>query len=467
MYVGFLNDTIFKKKTTVGAAATTYGQCTVDKKLLTYFNKEMVVTDPRSSRLNLGGKIVKGTISFHYDGNRHIDLDNPSKDDLFKHLTVEDLKIFFTILEMVHLANGASQDELNTNLYELGSVRAYYIKDSLKLARTVVSGTIYDIDGLTPETQISLVTHFTFDIKFPDRDIETFKVFLDRATFLDSYPYSTINNVILPCDPAYLLDPSRIDGTIDALVKAGMYSFKDLDPSIVSDDHTGLLTYTTKYYSRTGSGSVAVHYLPFGILYQGAKPPTLQIREAIRNELFKEGLASEEIWESILPDIFVTASFYLIPIWDNQVRRPQGYIYPSVVPVRKITNAITTLFPDMSEDFIKQYQELLTLGQSEIFITSIPDLLNENDNYSILENHPTYQYHLSQDGSAFLNQDAVTRDFNIRLNRALAVAFGLELHDEIITLTVDGITWHSFTSTRVEYNVLSKASYDALFNDNE
>lgn len=466
MYVGFLNDTIFKKKTAVGSAATTYGQCVIDKKLLTYFNKEMIITDPRSSRLNLGGKVVKGTLSFHYDGNRHSVPNNPSKDDLFKYLTVDDLKAFFTIVEMVSLANGSSQDELNTNLYDLGSIKSYYIKDSLKLARTVVSSVIYDIDGLTPETQISLVTFFTVDIKFPDREIETFKVYLDRETFLESYPYSTINNVILPCDPTYLLDPSRIDGTVDALVKAGSYSFKDLDPSIIADDHTGLLTYTTKYYSRAGSGAMLVHYLPFGILYQGAKPPTLQMREAIRNELFKEGLASEEIWESILPDIFVTASFYLIPIWDNQIRRPQGYIYPSVVPVKKIQDAITTLFPSMSQDFIKEHQELLTIGQSEIFITSIPDLLNEDSNYSILEIHPTYQYHLSQDGSAFLNQDAVTRDFNIRLNRALAVAFGTELHDEVITTTLDGLTWHTFTSSRVEYNVLSKASYDALFGTN-
>ncbi len=462
MYVGFLNDTIFRKKTTIDTTATVYKQCVIDKKIQTYFNKETIITDPRPSRLHLGGKVVTGELSFHYDGKRHAP-DNIPDVDLFRQLDEDQLKAFFIVVETVALANGSSQDELNTNLYTSGATKEYYVRDTLRLSRHIVPATVYDIDGLTPETLISLVTHFDFTLSFPEKDPVEFRIFLDRDDFLSSYPYSTITNVIVPCDPAYLLDPRRIDGTIDALVKSGTYSFKDLDPSIGVDDHTGLLTYTTRYISSLKSGSTSVHMLPFGILYQGAKPTSLQIREAIRNELFAEGLASENLWEACLPDIFITAQFYIIPAWDNQVRRPQGYVYPSIISAEKVNKLISTVLPDLDSVYIKQYQEILTLGYSEIFLSSIPDPLNSEEHFAILDCHPTYQYHMSQDGTAFLNQDNSTRDFNIKLNRALAVAFGAEVHPEVLTQTVDGLTWHTFSCARVEYHILSKASYNRAF----
>lgn len=462
MYVGFLNDTMFKKQEVVYQADQIYNQLVADRQLRNYFNVEMVVNDNRSKRLTLGGKIVPGKLSYHYDGKRHEVPDNRQKDDMFKYLSNAEIEGFFNIVEMIAFANGASESELNTNLSSMSITNKYYINNSLVLSKNVVAGTIYNLDGLTPTTKISLVTWFQFDVEFPDRDPETIKVFLDRPSFMADYPYTTINNVIMPCDPIYILEPSKIPGITDAVIKSSEFSFKDLDPSIVNDDHTGLLTYFTKYITKSKLETTIAQMLPFGILYQGAKPTSLAIREAIRNEILKLDLATQTIWETILPDLFVTAQFFMVPIWDNYTVRPQGILYPSVINAEKLVSVIPAIFSQLDSKYIEKYQEIITCGQSELFIATIPDPLNK-DEFSILKKHPTYQLHMAQDGNAFVNQDPATRDFNQRFNRAMAVACGSETQWDVITQKIDDLTWHSFTAAKTEYNVLSQESYFDFF----
>lgn len=460
-YVGFLDDTMFKRQSMVGRSNQIYDQCVVDRQLANYFNVDMVVQDPRAERLALGGKVVKGKLAFHYDGKRH-ENENPNKDDSFRHIGKESLERFFNIVEMVAMANGASAAELNSNLMNSILTKDLYVNESLTLSRKVVSGTIYDIDGLTAETQISLVTWFQFDVMFPDRGMDTIKIFLDRASFMEDYPYSTINNVILPCDPLYILEPSKLDGVIPAVIKSSEFSFKDLDPSIVGEDHSGLMTYMTKFLTKSKQETTLAQLLPFGILYQGAKPSSLQIREAIRKEILTGDLATESVWEAILPDLFVVAQFFIVPIWDNFTVRPNGILYPSVINAHKCETIIPKLFPEMTSKYIEDYTEYLTCGQSELFLVSIPDPLNK-DEFSIQKKHPTYQLHMAQDGQSFINQDPSTREFNTRLNRAMAVACGLEVQSDVVTQEIDGNTWHSFTSAKTEYHILSKTSYAAVF----
>jgi hypothetical protein len=137
--------------------------------------------------------------------------------------------------------------------------------------------------------------------------------------------------------------------------------------------------------------------------------------------------------------------------------RPDGRRFPSIINVTKITTIINTIFPNMDESFIKSYQELLSIGQSEIYITSVPDFLNEKD-FSIFNIHPTYQYHTSQD-PAFAYQDPDTKQFNILLNRCMSVLFGETVSEDIIENIIDDKKYRSFTCANVEYHVLTEESY--------
>ena len=459
LYVGYLNDPLFRRRTAYMESDKVYPQCVVDRRLANYFHKQVALTDRRESRLQFSGKALAGTLSFHYDGDKY-------ENDIFVDMSKSHLDTVFNIIDMVFLANGSGEEELNGILVNTEYTKSIYVKDTLILSRKAVKATMYDIDSETPEKTISMPTYFQFTISLGTGNTHSIKVYLDRESFLAEYPYSTINNVILPCDHAYILDPSLFEGNVDALIKSTSYSLSDLDPSIITDDHTSLFTYYTRYITKSKQNVTQTSMLPFGILYQGKRPTTLEIREAIREEILRPGIAPQTVWETILPDIFVTAQFFICPIWDNYTARANGVLYPSVVNAKKYIDAIRTLFPDMDRDYIDKYQEMLVCGQSELFLTSIPDPSNA-DEFSILKKHPTYQLHMSQAGNAFINQDPETRDFNTRLNRAMAVACGMEVQSDILTQEFDGKTWHSFTSSKTEYHILSELSYNELFDVDE
>src|SRR5699024_5117819 len=122
-------------------------------------------------------------------------------------------------------------------------------------------------------------------------------------------------------------------------------------------------------------------------------------------------------------DLFVVGIFYMLPIWDHITIRPERKFFPSVIALNLFDNKLSQLFPSYEGTYIPDHQELLTCAQSEIFILSLPDILNESDKQSIYELHPTYQFHNQMD-SAFANMDSTTQDFAIRLNRCMAVAMG-------------------------------------------
>lgn len=454
MYIGYLDDTLFQKKEYIRDADAAYPVCVMDRQIGNYFHKNMKVLDPRADRLQLGGKTAQGQISFHYDGSKH-------ESDFFTGLSNDYVKSLFNVIEMIYTANGDSRETIDYNLKTNTLTKDWYVPDTLALSRKIVSGTIYNLDDQTPTRSIDLVTYFDFHIKFTDRDEEVFRIFLDRESFLADYPLSTINRVILPCDKIYILDPTKISGPVEMMIKSNGFTFGDLDKSIVAEDHSGLLTYFTKYLTKSPS---ATQLLPFGILYQGAKPSSLEIREAIRKELLKDGIANENVWETILPDLFVIAQFFIVPMWDNRSQRSYGFIYPSIINAEKYKDVIAKIFPNLDSSYIRTYQEMLTCGQSELFLTSIPDPLNKAK-FSLLAEHPSYQYHMSQDGAVFTNMDPYTQDFNRRLNRAMSIACGESVAlSDIIDNVIDELTWHSFTSNKIEYNILSRASYYEILN---
>lgn len=463
MYYGYLNDTMFKKQSSITQADKPYPTCVIDRIIGNYFNNELIVADIRSERLQLGGKVIKGKLSFHYDGTQHQRVTGQPEIDIFKKLSNGQLQVFFNIVEIIFTANGDSEQTLNRSLVNSALTNSAYVPDTLNLSRTSVVGIIYDIDGLTPTTEISLVTYFDFNVKFQDMDEETIRIYLDRTTFLNDYPLSTITDVILPCDHLYILDPTKVAGTIDMMIKSNEWSFNELNNQIKPEDHTGLMTYWTKYVTKNPS---ATQMLPFGVLYQGAIPSSLAIREAIRNKLLKYGTAEASVWEIILPDLFVLAQFFIVPMWDNQVQRPDGYLYPSIINAFKYKETIGKFFTSMSAQYINTNQEMFVCGQSELFLSSLPDPLNKEE-FSIQKKHPTYQYHMSDDGSSFTNMEPKTREFNTRLNRAMAVACGETTTADVINNVINGLDWHSFTSSNTEYHVLSKASYMKFLNITE
>lgn len=440
MIYGFIHDTMFKQDTLLE-----YGDsglppvCYLDDNIEGYFNNKLTVTDPRSVR---NVPTYNGIIKFN------VDADKLDTDHIFTVLNAAQISTLFSLFEEIYTTPDLTESQLNTFLNSDPTFQTIYVPDSLQLGNVFVSTEL-------PETHIgpkTMVDYFRLDIHF-GAVTETFKVWMNRAKFATDYPLSTINKVVLPCEHTYLLNPNNFTNIVDTLILSNEFSFSALDANINAADHTGLITYRTKY----NVSSTSVKMMPFGILYKGATPSSLDIRKAIRDLLISYGTASSEVWEALFPDLFVTGQFFIVPMWDNVSVRVDRTLFPSILPVKKIDSLLQNLYPNMEDSYIKNNKELLLCAQSEIFLLSLPDTLNAQ-HFSILEMHPTYQYYSPQN-QIHAYMEPKTKDFNIRLNRCMAVLSGETVLEEFIVNTFDGKRYLSFVSYETEYHVLYREDY--------
>ena len=464
-----------------------------------YLVKKATIKDPRSHRLQFNNNDMTGNLKLYFDQSKVPAKNEYGYDikDLFANISQENLVYLFNILERIYMN---CHEDLSLIEDALENDKEYYsdcyypgsLSVSKKYSHTethpdtgeqIVKYNLVttDVTSYQGDNTYSIRTPNYFTFIFIDRNNDgddlayEIKVWLNRKSFLDNYPLSTIVKVILPCDYTYILDPSKFSGSIDALVKSTDFSFNMIDVrdyelaeddpdaiDISTLDTSGLLTFRTRYVIS----SQAIQQLPFGILFKGAKPSTMEVRKAIREYLIDISGVSETKWEILLPDLFVTGQFFLVPMWNNVTARiSTENMYPSIINYKSMDKIFSTLFPDLSLTFINKYQEVLVNGQSEIFITSLPDELNDDNVYSIYELHPTYQHHTAQD-PAYAYQEDKTKGFNKSLNRCLSALMGETVIDgELNSTNIDGVRYISFTASRIEYHVMKKSSYIELFGD--
>lgn len=442
MIYGFLSDSMFKVDPLLEYGESSLPPvCYLDDTIENYFNTKLTVTDPRATRIvpEYPGKI-----------KLHVDADQLEEAHLFTLITGTQMELLFGMIETIYTDEIHSETQLNDELVSHPDFGSIYVANSIQRGSEFVSTGI----AVGPQT---MVDWFQVEVSF-GAVTETLKIWMSRAKFASDYPISTISKVILPCDHTYLLNPSGMISVVDALILSNEYSLSALNTDIASSDHSGLLVYKTKYNVSSSS----VKMMPFGILYKGAAPSSLDVRKAIREYLISFGTAVAEVWESLLPDLFVTGQFYLIPLWDNVTVRVDRTMFPSILPTKKISVISEKAFPNMDSVHLQEHSEILTCAQSEVFIFAISDPLNA-DAFTILGEHPTYQYYSPQN-QIHAYMEAKTKEFNIRLNRCMAVLSGEAVLEEFIQNTIDGKRYLSFVSGGLEFHVMRKEDYLDLIN---
>lgn len=440
MIYGFLTDTMYEQIPLLEYGETSLPPvCFLDDKIENYFNRKLSVRDPRTNR---NVPTFEGVIKVH------VDADQLEETHIFTTLLPQQLADVFSLFEHIYTAGTKATEILEQELVTDPLYSVFYVPNTLRLGRTYV-GT-----GL-PTSHPSadqMVDCFSLEVVFNEVNT-SFKIWMNRSKFASDYPISTISKVILPCDHKYLLNPSSFANIVETIIKSNEFSFAELDSNIHSGDHSGLLTYKTKY----NVSSTSVKLMPFGILYKGATPSSLSICEAIREKLLGYGTAPKEVWESLFPDLFVTGQFFIVPVWDNVSVRTDRVMFPSIVNIKKISTLLKELFPNIPSNFVEDHQEVFTCAQSEIFLLSIPDQLNATQ-FSLLDVHPTYQFYSPQN-QTHAYMEPKSKDFSIRLNRCMAVLAGETVLEEFVENRFDDRRYLSFVSYGVEYHVMLKEDY--------
>lgn len=436
---GFVEDTLLHRKVSTGVySSRDQGVGFMSDNRNNYFMEKYVIVDSRETRLPLLPDATSpvGDMAFSFDSTK---VDQSTLDNL------PATDAFFDIIEYI-LFSPLSMELLDEKLVD--DAVAHYVPESC--SRSAYTTTI-----AYKEHELSIPDWIKFSVVDDEGEEYRVKIWLKGTAFDQNYPLYTITNVVPAADIHYFLDPDQFPNEIQTLIISGNYSFEKLNSAVHTDDHTGVVCYSTRYVVDSQHN----YRMPFAVLYIGAQPNSLDIRKAIREHLLEPGIASEEKWKSVFPDLFISAQFFLAPFWNNYTERPQGDLFPSVQKLGSVVAKMGDLLPQYPQEHIEEHLEVLTNTYLEVFAFSVPDPINDNV-WSIREEHPTYQAH-GPERPVFDYQEEKTKEFNLLFATAIAILKGeAEMTSAFLKNTFNGRRYISFACNYVEYHVLFKEDFE-------
>ncbi len=493
----------------------------IDDNLLNYFVDHGIIVDPignsnatnRTARIKAddsntthGSVSPNGRMNLHFDQSKVTD---SADSGLVSTLTIAtsdgDATIesktqlraaLFNIIETIYMAHNTTAlgstaktvSEIETIFNKaLDTTYQGYVSDSLQLSTTTTASYYYydyTANNVTTRTvtttKVDFYDYFDFDFNYGD-SYTTVRVWLSVPQFKANYPYSTIMNVIYPCDPSWILNPESTGGEMAAVLSAATYRDSVMDTAVTDDDHSGATTFVSRYVHASVSSDSRMSFL---IMYKGVAPTAESMRIEVRERLLAETdslgrvLATEDEWKAVLPDLFIDASFYLFPCYfQRQTSLSSTTIEQSIANYRSLYNKTCNVLTSDDSQTIFDYMEILQIPGSKIYMVAYPVEGTSNTYTSILELHPTYQavdsigsliqYTLTTDtvytaGKTYCYQetDAETGDYTV-LNYT-SDDWGTTLPEDLVlyerTLTTTS-SWSSMTSVTKNFAQLLANCY--------
>lgn len=483
----------------------------IDDNIINYFVTPTVIIDPRSksgtnTRLSLApfGNRAAGRMILHFDNTRtvpsagtinaenvpSIDTTLVSPDDqaALDALTANTqagtsmLTSLFNIIECCFLYHSSAislptATELNSIL--TGSVDTYsgYVGGSVSVSEAVINcNKVRLVNGIyTAQDNLPFRKYVSFKYRVSLTDGTTkdldLKVWMASDSFKTDYPISSIVKVVFPCEPAKLLTMD-FDNKIAAIVQSVNYITGDvtnpqLAAEIAAEDHSGMTTYTSKYMNN----SIATYYrMPFIILYKGASPSSAAMRVYTRNML-QIAVPSVTIdqWKAILPDLFVDASYFLVPMFNmRQVISTSDStsktVDKNIISYSYIQDKITRLFPNRAFSELSGNASLLIAAGSGLYIFAFPAEGNDEAHQDLYAEHPTY-INVDATSDSWENMTEITKEFNANLATIIKMAQGdssIGAEINYTSASLEGKEYFVFVVNSIEFHVMKIGSFNAV-----
>lgn len=446
---GFLEDEVFKLPASIEVSNNTtqefgvlYGEPA------NYLINKVTYKDLRNHRVeHCDGVNVKSLASsILFDGDR-------ADVETLKVLTDEERNSVFNIIGTLIYNN---KQQVETVLTDDTTVYVGYVHNTAAWSTETTKVKVILADDSIVEASLPNWVEF----KFSHGNTEfLFHIWTSIRSFSANYPYTTITAVIPPYDVSVLLDPPYLmqQGNLSILANSSSFIFNKTNIETLLRDQNGIYTFTTKYVVNSNT----TVQLPFAISYCGPKVPTsLECRRAIREYLEQESDATSDVLAGILPEVYIVCVFYLAPMWDVYSVRTERDVFNSIWKMKTIKEKAEKVYRDVDEEFRDDKLEILTQSQSKIMIMSLPDE-NNDEYFSVLEQHPTYQDYSSQvPGWKYMTE--LTQEFAGKLNRAMSILDGTTVSDEFIITEISGVKYLSFSAGKAEYLLMYPDSYKNL-----
>lgn len=371
-----------------------------------------------------------------------------------------DRDALFTILDAIFYHHGTTS--LETYLTTNPSASLLYKPQSLQLSTTTVTGTYYTGSPVTP-TPINCVSYAEFSIVIPQGTTSVqydLTVYIDNATWIAHYPNSTVVAVAPPIDYNTLLNTPLATTTANLFSTASNVSqlnYASLYPQLDTAPASGYINYFVTVYDPDGSHTLA----PFNILYRGAVPSQLQIRQAVLSSVLGSGIGTSAQWQTRIPELFVNSRYYLIPLWDNTFTLGNQSIYKGFVSTSRFLSIAQTILPATNNTVIAATTEVFEAAYNRIVLVSVEDITDPSKFTALSSVFPSYQAYSSTDTN-FAYMTTATQNFATALNKVLAVASGNTVDPTMYITTDRGLQYISFTQNQIEFCVITQTGYIAM-----
>ena len=452
MIYGFIADDALLLKPTTAVVqwdALNQGCGYITEKIENYLVDRVTTIDQRSGRLTVLSDKAAGKITVNADHTKIGD-DEPAYYEVLQHIVN-----FYNIVEYLEFTDGQTVEDMDNTL-STDSNYGSYVQGTLKMSTTRKSVVVQLANGGT-ET-ITVPEWIEFAMNTATKGDLYFHFWFGEDAFLLDYPYTTILDIIWPCDPNSFLDMNAsYSNTVEAISKSARFSNRQTDPDVIESDHSGMYPFETRYHN----GAYTLDYtFSFGLLYKGRRPTMMDAILYTRQALIDTGITDTATWRALFPDLFIEGAFYLIPMWDNNVELPNKTIYTSITTLHKLKDKVQQVFPTYNPGELYDRLEIVTTSAAEFLIASIADATNDETDMSLSTRFTKY---VAVDGTteAWLDQDEDSKDFNELLSKAIGVALGGDNVYNIETEVLEGRDWLTFISNYVKVHVLKRNSYPA------
>ena len=422
-----------------------------------YIVNQVSLNDSRDIRMAvLGSKTARGKLSVLFDGLR---FDAKQLDPT--NLTVLEQNCLFNIIERVLFRSDLTDEALETALTGNSEVYQGYVP------QTVLTSEMFTADAVTLNTidkqeyQLRVPKWIEFEFTYSTNKTVLVHLWYSLADFKTDYPYITITRVITPIKLDTLINPDQVASSTNfsLLTTSSAFIFDETNLETIARDQNGVRTYFTKYVINENK-SVE---LPFALVYCGAREPQpLECRSAIKQFIEENTEVSKEYLKSILPELFISHRFYMVPLWDLFTERPEREVFNSIWSLNTLREKAEKVYRNVDPSFRETYLEVLTQAQSKTVLLSLPDEGNE-EGFSLLERYPTYQDYSSQ-SPGWKYMSAEDQDFAGKVIRGMAVLNGELLSNEFNMAEYGSVKYLSFISGGSECFIMTKDSYLKLIN---
>lgn len=460
----------------------------LNDQMVNYFLNPTALIDPRSVNPSNNQRMICSPFGMRADGRMMLQFDNtrvgdgndytnirPAYLDTNDAVAIDEIsnsdimrRALFNIVEYCFLQHTSAgtvvtlpdAETLNNSMVGEAGTFSGYVAGSLQLSAGTTSSKIrLDSSSTTGyivyETEVPFYQWIQFDYRVSSTVSVTFKIWLGMDAFLTDYPLSVLMKVVYPCDPEKLLDMD-FTNIVSAITESSGYKDTQLQESIKAIDHSGLATYVSRYVNS----SLATYYrMPFTVLYKGCVPTSTAMRDYIREELLSLGLATEEVWKGVLPDLFVDGGFFLIPFYNNRVELVDNYVIDkNIVSYNYFRTKLAELFPNNNVDQMVANGSLLMAAGSGLYIYAFPDSGNSASMRNLATIHPTYM-NIDANNRHWDMMDEKTQEFNEDLASAINIALGLSENTLFTEEVIAEKNFLAFITNFVEYHLLRKDSF--------